>query len=66
MSQKEKQRKFEDGIDTIFNHLGQYITNCIKDQEDQKVAVELVSIFNELLITQLANRGYIDMEGESE
>lgn len=61
---KQKQKAFEKNIDTFFDHLINYITDTVKNEEDQKVATELVSIFNDLLITQLAGRGYIDMEGD--
>lgn len=61
---KQKQKAFEQNIDTFFDHLINYLNDTIKNPEDQKVSTELVSIFNDLLITQLAGRGYIDMEGE--
>lgn len=58
----ERQHKMEDAVDYAFDQLINYITANIANDDDKKAIVELLSIMNDGVVTQLSNRGYIDME----
>lgn len=61
MTKQEKQHALEDTVDQHFDSLQRFLDRVIAS-DDKKCLLDLIGIFNEALVSQLANYGYIDLE----
>lgn len=58
--------QLEDAIDHTFDTMQRLIIDVIASKDDSKAIVELLTIMNDMIIQQLSNRGYIDMQRSDE